>query len=245
MLTFIFFIARGNVSVVDSLFFGASACTESGLNTIDVMDLDVYQQIMIYFMAIITNLGFVSIIVVVIRLYWFKKRLNQMAKSKRVNGDEIPTPSHKEKNANAGVDPAARKEESTAQTGEQSTEDAEHIMKRREERRKLMKRTTKIIQQQRTDSHPKRRAKERGYSFDMVQNNYGNEEVEEDREDRGAFSLRETAGAHPQPNNSYFALDIRERNSPHKVLVIPGPRERRDGTLCPLSLVLQLLALNN
>jgi Trk-type K+ transport system membrane component len=80
LLGFILFVAPGNVPIVDSLFFGASACTESGLNTVDVMDLDVYQQIVIYILAAITNLGFVSIVVVVIRLYWFKKRLSYLGK---------------------------------------------------------------------------------------------------------------------------------------------------------------------
>ena len=65
--------------MVDSLFFGASACTESGLNTVDVTALRVYQQVVIYLMATVTNLGFVSITVVVIRLYYFRKRLNQIS----------------------------------------------------------------------------------------------------------------------------------------------------------------------
>lgn len=87
------------MSAVDACFFGASATTESGLNTyvepsipcdqyprsvqpthvgmfcsIDVKDLRTYQQLYVYFIPMITNLGFVNIIVIIVRLYWFNKK---------------------------------------------------------------------------------------------------------------------------------------------------------------------------
>ncbi|KAB2568855.1 Potassium transport protein 1 [Lasiodiplodia theobromae] len=69
----------GNLRAVDAYFFGVSATTESGLNTVDVKDLKTYQQLVIYFLPIITNLGFVNIIVVIVRLYWFEKRIKEVA----------------------------------------------------------------------------------------------------------------------------------------------------------------------
>ncbi|KAL4939589.1 hypothetical protein BDV06DRAFT_224861 [Aspergillus oleicola] len=69
----------GNLRAVDAYFFGASASTESGLNTIDVKELKTYQQLYIYFIPILTNLGFINILVVVVRLYWFEKRLKEAA----------------------------------------------------------------------------------------------------------------------------------------------------------------------
>lgn len=78
---------------MDAYFFGASASTESGLNTyvnvicwnppsqllnaynVDVKELKTYQQLAIYFIPIFTNLGFINIIVVAVRLYWFDKHL--------------------------------------------------------------------------------------------------------------------------------------------------------------------------
>ncbi|KFY25124.1 hypothetical protein V491_01889 [Pseudogymnoascus sp. VKM F-3775] len=71
----------GNVRAVDAYFFGASASTESGLNTIDVNELKTYQQLAIYFIPIFTNLGFINIIVVAVRLYWFDKHLGTLAPS--------------------------------------------------------------------------------------------------------------------------------------------------------------------
>ncbi|KAM0239591.1 hypothetical protein ACHAP5_008239 [Fusarium lateritium] len=66
------------MSAIDAYFFGASASTESGLNTIDVRDLKTYQQLYIYFIPILTNLGFINIIVVIVRLHWFKRHLKHL-----------------------------------------------------------------------------------------------------------------------------------------------------------------------
>lgn len=43
-------------------------------------DLKLYQQIVIYIVPIITNMGFVSIVIVIARLYWFEKRFGQLCK---------------------------------------------------------------------------------------------------------------------------------------------------------------------
>ncbi|OKL59326.1 hypothetical protein UA08_04998 [Talaromyces atroroseus] len=71
----------GNVAAIDAYFFGASASTESGLNTVDVMALETYQQLYLYFIPIFTNLGFINMVVVAVRLYWFETRLKETASS--------------------------------------------------------------------------------------------------------------------------------------------------------------------
>lgn len=45
--------------------------------SVDVNDLKTYQQLYIYFIPIITNLGFINIVVVAVRLYWFETRLRE------------------------------------------------------------------------------------------------------------------------------------------------------------------------
>ncbi|KAH7114074.1 potassium transporter [Dactylonectria macrodidyma] len=83
----------GNLKAIDAYFFGASASTESGLNTVDVNLLKTYQQLYIYFIPILTNLGFINIVVVVVRLIWFKKHLEEVApyllRGPRHQSDEI------------------------------------------------------------------------------------------------------------------------------------------------------------
>ncbi|PNY25886.1 Low-affinity potassium transport protein [Tolypocladium capitatum] len=71
----------GNLSAVDAYFFGASVSTESGLNTYDINNLALYQQLYIYFIPMFTNLGFVNIIVVIVRLHWFNKRISKSGRS--------------------------------------------------------------------------------------------------------------------------------------------------------------------
>ncbi|KND87266.1 Low-affinity potassium transport protein [Tolypocladium ophioglossoides CBS 100239] len=67
----------GNLNAVDAYFFGASASTESGLNTYDINNLALYQQLYIYFVPMFTNLGFMNIMVVIVRLHWFNKRIDR------------------------------------------------------------------------------------------------------------------------------------------------------------------------
>ncbi|POR32032.1 Low-affinity potassium transport protein [Tolypocladium paradoxum] len=67
----------GNLNAIDAYFFGASASTESGLNTYDITNLALYQQLYIYFIPMFTNLGFMNLMVVVVRLHWFNKRINK------------------------------------------------------------------------------------------------------------------------------------------------------------------------
>ncbi|KAL4798730.1 cation transporter [Aspergillus venezuelensis] len=75
------FLPYGNVSAIDSYFFGVSSSSESGLNPVDVKDLKTYQQLFLYFVPLVSNFGFIGIIVVVVRLYWFEKRLRELAPS--------------------------------------------------------------------------------------------------------------------------------------------------------------------
>ena len=67
----------GNLSAVDTLFFGCSSSTESGLNTVDVNKLKTYQQVYIYVIPTITNMMFINAMVVPMRLYWFRQRLKK------------------------------------------------------------------------------------------------------------------------------------------------------------------------
>ncbi|KAI7277341.1 potassium transport protein TRK1/TRK2 [Hortaea werneckii] len=77
IFAFIILYPNGGLRPIDAFFFGASANTESGLNTIDVKALHIYQQLVLYFFPMVTNLGFINIIVVVVRLWYFEKHMKQ------------------------------------------------------------------------------------------------------------------------------------------------------------------------
>ena len=78
LVAFAILACFGNIPAIDSFFYAVSSCTESGLNTIDVKDLKLGQQLVIYIFPIITNLAFVNIGVVLVRLRYFKKRLSEI-----------------------------------------------------------------------------------------------------------------------------------------------------------------------
>ncbi|OGE52064.1 hypothetical protein PENARI_c011G05589 [Penicillium arizonense] len=81
ILSLVIIYPYGNMKAIDAFFFGASASTESGLNTIDLKELKTYQQVYIYLIPILGNLGFVNIIVVIVRLHWFEKHLRAVSSS--------------------------------------------------------------------------------------------------------------------------------------------------------------------
>ncbi|KAH6636449.1 cation transport protein-domain-containing protein [Chaetomium tenue] len=86
LLALVVLYPYGNISAMDAWFFGASASTESGLNTVDIKDLKTYQQVYTYVIPIITNLGFINIIVITVRLRWFEKRFKAVASSSKLSG---------------------------------------------------------------------------------------------------------------------------------------------------------------
>ena len=73
----------GLIPYIDALFFAAGAATQSGLNTININELKLYQQIAMFFVANICNPIFINTIVVFVRLYWFEKRFTHVVREIR------------------------------------------------------------------------------------------------------------------------------------------------------------------
>ena len=68
----------GNISYIDALFFASGACTQSGLNTVNVNDLKTGQQTILYLGAMMCNPIVIHSAVVFVRLYWFEKRFKDV-----------------------------------------------------------------------------------------------------------------------------------------------------------------------
>ncbi|KAI5792891.1 cation transport protein-domain-containing protein [Pyronema domesticum] len=75
--------AGQNMPYIDALFFASGACTQSGLNTIDVNTIKIYQQVVIWFLPFVTTPIFINTVVVYIRLYWFEKRFKNIVSLSR------------------------------------------------------------------------------------------------------------------------------------------------------------------
>lgn len=73
----------GLMSYTDALFFAAGSATQSGLNTIDLNALYLYQQVIFVLVACVCNPIFINTAVVLIRLHWFEKRFKHIVKEAR------------------------------------------------------------------------------------------------------------------------------------------------------------------
>ncbi|KAF2274229.1 potassium transport protein 1 [Westerdykella ornata] len=79
----------GNLTAIDAYFMGVSASTESGLNTVDVKAMKTYQQLFLYFAPLLTNLGFINMGVILVRLRWFRQRFKGLEEKKAVTSKLI------------------------------------------------------------------------------------------------------------------------------------------------------------
>lgn len=76
-------MGRGNVAYIDALFFASGASTQAGLNTVDIKQLNTFQQIVLYLWPMMANPITVHSFVVFLRLYWFEKRFRHIAREAR------------------------------------------------------------------------------------------------------------------------------------------------------------------
>ncbi|OTB08575.1 hypothetical protein M426DRAFT_18673 [Hypoxylon sp. CI-4A] len=104
----IFASAKGQLAYIDALFLASGSNTQAGLNTVDINVLNTFQQLVIYFLAMMSNPITINSSVVFLRLYWFEKRFQHVvkeARSRRVSISKSrskakPTPADIEKGVN-------------------------------------------------------------------------------------------------------------------------------------------------
>jgi len=72
-----------HLSYMDALFLTCSAMTTTGLNSVDLGDLSGFQQAVLCVLLIIGSIPFVSMVVVLIRLSMFRKRMSEVVKHSR------------------------------------------------------------------------------------------------------------------------------------------------------------------
>ncbi|KAI4650469.1 hypothetical protein J4E93_002825 [Alternaria ventricosa] len=101
----------GRIPYVDALFFASGAATQSGLNTIDINTLDLYQQIAIYFIASLCTPIFIHSSVVVVRLYWFEKRFQNIVLERGNRSGRTRTLSRRKSEMNAATERNVGQEE--------------------------------------------------------------------------------------------------------------------------------------
>lgn len=83
LITSIIIYPGNKLAYIDALFFSAGAATQSGLNTVDLNLLHTYQQVILYFVSMLTTPIFIHTVLVFIRLYWFEKRFQHVVRDSR------------------------------------------------------------------------------------------------------------------------------------------------------------------
>ena len=82
-ITSIIIYPGNKLAYIDALFFSAGAATQSGLNTVDLNLLHTYQQVILYFVSMLSTPIFIHTALVFIRLYWFEKRFQHVVRDAR------------------------------------------------------------------------------------------------------------------------------------------------------------------
>ncbi|KAK1964785.1 cation transporter [Colletotrichum sublineola] len=86
---------HGSIGYVDSLFLVVSAMTEAGLNTVNLSEMTVWQQVMLWLLIIVGSSVWVSIWTVLARKHVFEKSLREIVQASEEEGvqhhDRLPT----------------------------------------------------------------------------------------------------------------------------------------------------------
>ncbi|KAI1268681.1 cation transport protein-domain-containing protein [Xylariaceae sp. FL1019] len=88
---------RGELGYTNALTLSAGANTQAGLNTVDINLLNLFQQLVMYFLALLSNPITIHSFVVFLRLYWFEKRFQNIvrdARSRRATISKSRSKSH-------------------------------------------------------------------------------------------------------------------------------------------------------
>lgn len=74
-----------NFRFIDILFLLSGTCTQAGLNTVNLNDLYLLQQIVIYIATTLTTPIFIHGSLLFIRLYWFERHFDNIKESSKLN----------------------------------------------------------------------------------------------------------------------------------------------------------------
>ncbi|EAQ89096.1 hypothetical protein CHGG_05715 [Chaetomium globosum CBS 148.51] len=80
----VFGAGKGNIAYIDALFLASCTTTQAGLNTVDLNILNTFQQIVLYLWPMLANPITINSFVVFLRLYWFEKRFQHIAREARL-----------------------------------------------------------------------------------------------------------------------------------------------------------------
>ncbi|KAI9731936.1 MAG: low affinity potassium transporter [Cirrosporium novae-zelandiae] len=81
IFTSILLYPAGGLHYIDALFLASGAVTQSGLNTVNINSLYLYQQIILYLIPFFATPIYIHGFVVFVRLYWFERRFQNVVQN--------------------------------------------------------------------------------------------------------------------------------------------------------------------
>ncbi|KAI1828354.1 cation transport protein-domain-containing protein [Xylaria intraflava] len=202
----IYAAGRGKVAYIDALAFAAGANTQAGLNTLDLNLLNTFQQLVIYFLTLLSNPITIHSSVVFLRLYWFEKRFQHVVHEARLRRSTLSRSRSKGKpdaaDAERGIDPLDI----------------------------TVVRDTGKPARMNNDDHPEQRSPGEGSQSDAPRIKFASQVRRsgpiDDNDDEPPVPLPER-----RTNAEHIAILEKQRKADKSVLRIPGPRDAERGAL--------------
>merc|ERR1712093_125680 len=233
---------RSDLRYIDALFFGSGAATQSGLNTVDVNKLNTWQQTVLYIVPMITNPITINSFVVFLRLYWFEKRFQHIARESTKNRRSIAKTISKAKTHERDIGEEERgvngrsivvMHGSTRPNGMTNKEAAPKDFEDQVEKEKAMaEERTRSSQSSQGTSKAQSSETAEDEKMDTVEDHLPPHQI------KFADQVKRSDGLADQPirmpaqrsNEDHIAFLERQRNQDEgKVLRIPGPRDADAG----------------
>ncbi|ODV97691.1 hypothetical protein PACTADRAFT_83126 [Pachysolen tannophilus NRRL Y-2460] len=85
IITSVLIYPQKNIAYIDALVFATGSCTQAGLNTVNVNNLTLFQQMVIYSMCFFTTPIFIHGFILYLRFYWFERYFDGIKESSKLN----------------------------------------------------------------------------------------------------------------------------------------------------------------
>jgi potassium uptake Trk family protein len=246
----IFAAGKGQVSYIDALLFASGANTQAGLNPVDVNNLNLFQQIVMYIFPMLSNPITLHGSVVLLRLYWFEKRFQGLVRDVRqrrttlsksrskargdvlqaeegVNGRNItvvpPSSQNSPRVANDGI-LLSNPEKSSTKPGGMTDSDTVVTDERHDSIEMTNWERSGADSCAVDDSDDDRETSTKVYTGPQTAISFANTVKRSDGVDDDPTNF-----AHGRNNADHIAILERQRNQDNEVLRIPGPRDAERG----------------
>ncbi|KAI0911488.1 cation transport protein-domain-containing protein [Ustulina deusta] len=225
----IYATARGQLAYIDALAFAAGANTQAGLNTVDINLLNTFQQLVMYFCALLSNPITINSSVVFLRLYWFEKRFQHIVRESRLR--RVPLSQSRSK---------SRPDAATIERGNINGGNINVVrdtgMPGRVANDGVLLEEYSIDEQPKPDPFANTSGSEDGSEHKITEDEQqtAHPQIKFANEERRSHAVEDDDDPRlpePRPKDEHIAILEKQRKADKSVLRIPGPRDADMGAL--------------